>query len=599
MNAKDLYNVNVSAGGSSINTQDVTTINILSSDCNFPDRTRRYSNLDDLAADVIGGRSCLTFKTAQIIKSQNIASKEILITNVGSNRAVVFNGAMTAGSISMLVNGKLYTQDWITGKPETIAALIVKLETDDFTVSTIDSGDVITGNVAVIIGCEGITYIKSVTITGSTTLTAAVCQMGYILENNGTFTSGTIQYQTNGSGDTSGPKIGQGPLVGKTYYEEPFYTSKAATFAALEGNILSNSDSNNIVAFKHLSISGSGVVGSALVWVAAIGKQAYFDILQIERSSISTDTLTLAEGYFWSQAALSFTGEDVVDALVAGIASDGSWLIFVDTMGGSDHSLVIANQKALAAWAETDKESFYKGITQAVDSYYTESETTSVMGAAFSGEYQCSVIVATKQFNRYHMGNIAYAGKIAPLKPGSCDSYMLPLKGVEPDYFTASEQAIIKGKNGEFLSLYRDNRTGTVFNAVTSVGKTADGEWVSIAIGAMWIKALVLYTCAGNQMNLNNIGQKLPFSRRGFAIQESWIRSAMNQALPSTGYAGFLTDLESDDTGNVIGGFYVVYPDIASISASDKEKGDLVGVTVTGFLSEAIRHTTINIGLIY
>lgn len=589
MNAKDLYSVKVSVGGAALNLQDVNTINILSPDCNFANRTRRYKNLNDLAADMIGGASSFTYSLAKIIKNQNTACKEILITQVGANRCILFAGTMTAGSIVVSVNGQVFTQAFATDKATTINALATQLETAGFETVVTSSGN----NTALILGRNGITYIAAVTATigGSDTLQAGVVQFGYLLENNGTMTAGAIHFQINGIGDTDGPTSGKNAITGKKYYETPFTTSKATTLGNFADDLVTKSEGAIVLA--------SYTADDKLVWIADIGENVYIDILQIERPSGSTDTLTIAEGYYFDATAATLTGEDLITALNAGVTEDGSWLIMLDCCGGSDHAKVIAGQKLLADWCEADKESVYIAVTQASSAYTTADETTSVLGYCSTFEYQCSAVLVTRQFNRYHECNVSYAGKIAPLKPGAFDTYALPLKGVEPDYFTASEQAIIKAKNGEFLSEYRDFRTGTSYKAVTNVGKATDGEWLAIAIGAMWIKSLVLYTCAGNQLVLNNLGQKLPYSKKGFAIQESWIRSAMQQALPSSGYAGLLTDQESDALGNVIGGFYVTYPDITTIPDATKAAGTLEGVSVQGFLSGAIRHTTINIGLDY
>lgn len=589
MDAKDLYSVKVSVGGSSINLQDINTINLLSQDCNFSNRTRRYKTLNALADDMIGGANSLTYALAKTIKNQNTACKEILVTNVGSNRCILFKGTMTAGSITVSINGALYTQAFSTNKDTTIAALVTQLENAGFEASSITSDN----NTAIIIGRNGITHIAAVTTTADSddTLVADIVQFGYLLENAGTMTAGTIQYQINGSGNTDGPLSGKSPITGKKYFEEHFTTNKGATLTALAENLITNSDGAIILS--------SYISDDKIVWIADIDVGVYIDILQIERPTGSTDTLTIAEGYYWDQVTATFTGENVVNALNDSITEDGSWLILCSCIGGSDHAKTIACQKLLADWCENDKESFYIAVTQATAAYAVADETTSILGYCSSFGYQCSAVLVTKQFNRYHECNVAYAGKIAPLKPGAYDTYALPLKGIEPDYFTANEQATIKAKKGEFLSEYRDSRTGTSYKAITNIGKATDGEWVAIAIGAMWIKSLVLYTCAGNQLILNNLGQKLPYSRKGFAIQESWIRSAMSQALPSSGYAGLLTDMESDQLGNVIGGFYITYPDITTIPDTTKAAGTLEGVTVQGFLSGAIRHTTINIGLDY
>jgi hypothetical protein len=548
MQLSNFFNCNIALQTNALQTQSTDTINFLSHEANFPERSRSYGSAADAVADLVGGANSLTY--AMIAASK---SKSIIITNVGSRKAVIFSDD-TGSAYSITVNGKVYSAS---------TYLAMKTLVDADYVLTDIAGTTAVGFIIDPVSTDPLLNISDVSCTG---VTGSVAQFGYLLHNAGTMTSGLIKYS-----------------IDKVEHTVPFHTSQATTLSDLAASILANT--TKLIACAVDAATDS----NRIYWVADVNKTVDIEIVSVVKGA--SDTLEICEGYYWDGATM---GEDISLALADTMKFDGNFFYLLSCGGGSSHTGVVANRKAIADWNETTDSYFFAGLTMEQAAYNTAaaSDSTSFLYYCKNKTYLNTWALCTKQFNRDHLADAVVIGSIARAKPGSYDLFGYPMSGISADHFTVAQETNIRAKFGDCASYFKINQTGEE-ETITICGKTGYGEWVETCIGRLWMKMLIPATCYSNKIALSKANQKVPLTLAGLAQLEGWIANACSQGLPSTGYPGFLTPLEKDDSENVVGGYAIVMPDISAMTPSEKALGEIT-VQVILYASNAIKLATIN-----
>jgi hypothetical protein len=547
MQLSNFFACNMALQTNALQTQSTDTINFLSHEANFPERSRTYQSAADAIPDLIGGVNSLTY--AMIAASK---SKSIMITNVGSRRAIIFSDD-TGTAYSCNINDKVYSA-------ATYAAFKSAIDAD-YTITEI-TGTTIVGMIIDPL-TDTLLHISNVTCTG---VTGSVAQFGYLLHNAGTLTSGKITYSIDG-----------------VEYSVDYTTDLAGTMTALAASIKANS--TKFAACGVDVVSGSNRV----YWVADVSKTVALEIVRVVKGA--ADTFEIAEGYYWDGATM---GETIATALTETVKFDGNFFFLLSCGGGSSHTGVIANRKAIADWNETTDSYFFAGLTMERAAYNTAatSDTTSWLYYCKNKTYLNSWALCTRQFNRDHLVDAVVIGSIAKAKPGSYDLFGYPMSGISADRFTTAQETNICEKFGDCASYFKIAQTGEK-ETITICGKTGYGEWVETCIGRLWMKMLIPATCYSNKIALSKANQKVPLTSIGLAQLEGWIANACSKGLPSTGYPGFLTPLENDESGNVIGGYKIVLPNITAMTPEEKALGEIT-IQVILYASNAIKLAIIN-----
>lgn len=543
MALEQIVSVNISRSTAAVAAADMGIVNILSSDCNFTDAIRTYTDLASVATDMVGGSASLTYRKVAKMLSQAPRVTTFKITNYGGYRTVYFDsGTFTSGSVTITVNGTPYTTAWGTSKAATLTAVQ----------NAIDAISGV-GVTAVNVGASGVAMIfnssnagpfclaVSVTKGGSDTITAGIAQTGFYIDNAGTWTAGPLTYVING-----------------TSYTQAWGTSKSASVTALNSALVSNSNSR-ILAAGNLS-------GNIYYWIC---DPQYAGTTVIFNHSAITGTMILGEAT--PSPAVS------TDTLDAACLVDNNWYYLLSNIGYNNESATVTAIQALAAWAESKVKFF---ITQSNDVTNINSavETTSLPALIKASGYTRSVCVytATPQAS---LIDAAVAGKIAPLKPGSYTVKFKALVGVTPDSLTSTQETNAKAKNTlVYLTIGSNN--------MLSEGKVASGEWIDTIIGIDWQTSLI----KTNVFSLFTNTLKVPYDDKGIAA----VGQAVSQSLDQGIFSGLYTPITRDKDGNITGGYVITLPKAASVSAADKNNRVLNNVNFTAYLAGAIHSTVIN-----
>ena len=188
----------------------------------------------------------------------------------------------------------------------------------------------------------------------------------------------------------------------------------------------------------------------------------------------------------------------------------------------------------------------------------------------------------------------ALLGAILWRTPGSYTAMFKQLAGVAPDTLTGTQQVNLHGtgdapKSGKNCNTY-ENTAGI---PMVSFGQVVSGEYIDVMIFVDWLTATIGTSVFSALANANG---KIPFDETGLIAVENAIRAPLGQGITNGG----ISPTAFDTTTNAqIGGYYIVMPDFASISTTDKANRTLNNVQFVAFLAGAIHYVAVQGNLAY
>jgi hypothetical protein len=545
MSIDSVVSVNISRQTTAVAQQDLSVVNILSTDCKFQDLIRFYTDLTILAGDLIGGVASMTYRMAQKLFAQAPRVARFAVSNWGSKRAICFdNGTYTAGSISVTINGTVYTQTYSSTKAGTLSALNTLLDN----ISDIASTSLSYGASGIILTLTRDAGPLCVTVDDSGvtgTMTADIVQMGTIVDNGGTYTAGGMGVSVNGAETTVA-----------------YNTSKAQTLTDIAAAIATNGGTNIIS-----SVSSSATI----TWYAGIGKTA---VILLD-PAVVVGTMLIGEAAFTAQSPS--TTLDAVKLV------SNAWYGLLDTAGIFPLTAITANQKLIAAWAETNLKFYGASSSDAITVNTAAASDTTSLAYYFKAQAYTRSFVAYSASADTSFPAAALLGKIMPLKPGSYTAKFKTLTGVIADALTPTQETNALAKNAMIYTTI-----GGI--DMTSEGKVASGEWIDTIIGIDWMTGLIQTNVFAVEVN----NPKVPYDDRGISAIGEAVGLALSQGLPSGNYPGLFTPMMRDKDGNIIGGYVITLPKASAVTANDKNLRVLNNVQFTAFLSGAIHSMVIS-----
>lgn len=246
----------------------------------------------------------------------------------------------------------------------------------------------------------------------------------------------------------------------------------------------------------------SATDGNTTVTVVAAAATDYFSLEVVDQSVLLVQNNT--------------ADNNVANDLAAINLADDSW--YGLTMGSQGKAELLA----AAGWCETNE----KLLLQAT------SDGDCLTGAA------TDVMSQNKTANRfrsaliYHQNPAQHAGACwlgatFPLDPGSLTFAFRQLRNLDTSPLNPTQITNIENKNGNYFT----DIAGVSF---TLNGKLASGEWIDITRDSDWFEAQL--GVAHLNVKLNN--NKVPFTDKGIALEESAMRAVCKQACD----AGFLDE---------------------------------------------------------
>jgi hypothetical protein len=250
--------------------------------------------------------------------------------------------------------------------------------------------------------------------------------------------------------------------------------------------------------------------------------------------------------------------------LAAILAADSDWYGLVLTHTSKAEIL------AAAAWVETNEKLFVQA-TQDSDARTTAPGGADVMATAKLNNYFRTAVC-------YHPDNGAFLGAAEqgarlPTDPGSENWMFTNLAGVAAVYLTATEQANIEGKNGNY---YYEVVSGS---AIFAKGKVAGNEWIDKIRYRDWLKVNMGLDLLQMQIRKAAAGSKVAYDDAGIAANQNAILSRL---------------LAGERAGGAIAGSsFCTVPKAADVPDADRASRTLNGVQFGQKLTGAINLTSV------
>ncbi len=159
------------------------------------------------------------------------------------------------------------------------------------------------------------------------------------------------------------------------------------------------------------------------------------------------------------------------------------------------------------------------------------------------------------------------------------------LSGITTDNLTETEYNTLTAKNYNTFERFADSVS------ITQNGITCAGEWIDIIRFRDWL----VETIKTEEFNMLINREKLPFTDEGIAMVEGVLNKVLKLGQDRGGIAP--TEYDEDGTKNV--GYTISVPKASSISANDKAKRRLTGITFQARLAGAIHAMDIKGSLTY
>lgn len=173
----------------------------------------------------------------------------------------------------------------------------------------------------------------------------------------------------------------------------------------------------------------------------------------------------------------------------------------------------------------------------------------------------------------------AFSAKILAKQPGSyTGSYQKPVSVTVDDLTPTQLTNASDKKCNVFTEVGGQNITLTSY--------VSSGEFVDVIVFLDWLKAKI----RENVFGLLVRSDKPPYTRAGIVLISNQLESALKEGQT----VGGISDFDTDEDGNQIGGYVITLPDFGSISTNDKANRILRNVNFKAWLSGAIHTVVIN-----
>lgn len=276
-----------------------------------------------------------------------------------------------------------------------------------------------------------------------------------------------------------------------------------------------------------------------------------------------------------SNIDVTYTDTETFSEAFTAVSNENDTWYAVSTYSHSQSDI-----EAVAAYAQTVKKLYGYSTGNTVD---ITSATTNV-----AGQLQLSGYTRTEGVRIVDAGtdtdpastDVVYPectwfGRMLTKAPGSATWKFKELTGIQPDPLTTTEANYAIAKN---LNTYE-----TIGGqAITREGVVASGEYIDVIRGIDWLESRMEERIYARLVNLD----KIPFTQAGINSVAAEVEAQLIEAQD----AGFLAADFVDDKGNVVKGYTITIPKIASISQADKVARSLTGISFIGKLASAV-HT--------
>lgn len=266
--------------------------------------------------------------------------------------------------------------------------------------------------------------------------------------------------------------------------------------------------------------------------------------------------------------------ETAVTTIQRAVATAGWYVVCTAGVEESEY-------ESIAAYIETQEKMFLytelsyfgedKNKAATTDAYF---RSAGIVGVETSGQAANEVTPVNKYLN------VGFAAKWLNYESGTETAAYKQLAGVHPSVLTATEMTNITNDGlNYFVTVGNKN--------ITVGGVTRAGEWMDVIRFRDWLKNDMQVRV----VNLFVTNSKIPFTDAGIAL----IQNQMLASLKAGQDIGGIAEEEFDEDGNSIPGYMTKVPTSASLTASEKARRKLSGLTFKARLSGAI-HVTDLIG---
>lgn len=235
--------------------------------------------------------------------------------------------------------------------------------------------------------------------------------------------------------------------------------------------------------------------------------------------------------------------------------------------------------QAMAGWAETNDRLFVASTADA-----RELTSGGVMGAALKAAAYDRTACIYHSIPRQYAAAAWMASRLIDPDRGQKTWAFATLAGITVDTINGTQRGYLNGDNMNFyVTLAGRNVVLGTQTALPGGGYVASGEWIDIIHGTDWLKVRIQEDVAALIMNAG----KLPYDQGGIDAIGACILNRMRLAEGST--VKFL----------VAGSSAVVVPELADVSAADRQARTLNNVTASATYASAIHKVFLNVSLSY
>mgnify|MGYP002716266504 CR=1 FL=1 len=276
----------------------------------------------------------------------------------------------------------------------------------------------------------------------------------------------------------------------------------------------------------------------------------------------------------WGTITPAATAGVVAADLSAMAAADPSWYVL--------HMVERTKQRVLdaAAWTEAQEKLF---ITASNEAGILVQATTTDTGSALKPYFRTIWMYHGKADTEF--ADVAWAGRVLPLQPGSETWAIKQLAGVTADNLTPTQSLTVMSKGGNTFERFAE----TI--AITRPGKVAAGEWIDTIRFRDWLRS----TIQTNMVNLvvNRPG-KIPYTDGGLQM----LAANLQQSLREGQRVGGIAPDEVDSNNNSVPGFTISVPRRSDVPAN-VVASRIAYLSFTGRLAGAIHVVEISGSLAY
>jgi hypothetical protein len=220
---------------------------------------------------------------------------------------------------------------------------------------------------------------------------------------------------------------------------------------------------------------------------------------------------------------------------------------------------------AAARWVEANRRIL---LATSADTACTTSATDDIASTLKTAARERTAVIYHPKPHQY--AGAAWVGQMFPKAPGSASWIYKTLSGVDAVTLTSTQIANLKAKNCNFCIPIGSRN-------VTMEGKTAAPEWIDTIRFVDWLHA----NMQADVFELFINSDKVPYDEAGIAAEEAVVRKRLQDGVDAKGLRANPAPVVS-------------VPELASISASDKNNRLLPGVRFMAYLAGAIHKTKID-----